>query len=92
MLIHQPPESLRQVMSEVVRCSRRWVLCAEYADTEEVEVPYRGQEGALYRRDYGGLYAGVVPRADAGGQRFIPRGEDTTWDDTTFWTFEKRPA
>lgn len=89
VLIHQPPETLRQVMSEVVRCSRRWVLCAEYADTEEVEVPYRGHEGALYRRDYGGLYAEWFPELTLVTSTFIPRGDDTTWDDTTFWTFEK---
>lgn len=92
VLIHQPPESVRQVMSEAVRCSRRWVLCAEYADTEEVEVPYRGQEGALYRRDYGGLYEEWFPDLTLVDSTFIPRGEDTTWDDTTFWTFEKAPG
>ena len=67
-------------------------MCAEYADTEEVEVPYRGQEGALYRRDYGGLYQEWHPELTLVDSAFIPRGEDTTWDDTTYWTFEKSPA
>jgi pseudaminic acid biosynthesis-associated methylase len=59
VLIHQSPEDLPLVMDEVVRCSSRYVMCAEYpAEQEpEEEVPYRGHRGALYRRDYGGLYA-----------------------------------
>jgi len=92
VLIHQPPESVRQVMSEVVRCSRRWVLCAEYADTEEVEVPYHGEEGALYRRDYGQLYARVHPGLRLVHQEFLARGPDSSWDDVTVWVFEKPPA
>ena len=30
VLIHQPEEALPSVMSEIVRCSRRYVLCGEY--------------------------------------------------------------
>jgi hypothetical protein len=43
VLIHQPDESLGRVMSEVVRCSARLVLCAEYYAPEPTEVPYRGE-------------------------------------------------
>lgn len=89
VLIHQPSESLRQVMSEVVRCSRRWVLCVEYADSREVEVPYRGERGALYRRDYGGLYEEWFPELTLVEQTDFPRGEDAAEDEATIWTFEK---
>ena len=53
VLIHQSTEELPQMMSEVVRCSSRWVLCGEYFSEQDVEVPYRGHHGALFKRDYG---------------------------------------
>src|SRR5687768_1870516 len=34
VLIHQPPDTLPLVMSEIVRCSRRYVLCGEYFSDE----------------------------------------------------------
>ena len=58
------------------------------ADTETVvEVPYRGQEGALFKRDYGAILQHHSP-----GLRLIDRtfrGRDQGWDDMTFWLFEK---
>ena len=61
VLIHQPEETLDKVMSEMVRASSRYVFCGEYYDTETVEVPYRGHDGALFRRDYGGLFLELFP-------------------------------
>ncbi len=42
VLIHQPPDALPIVMNEVVRCSRRYVLCGEYFSEQLEEVHYRG--------------------------------------------------
>ena len=44
----------------MVRASSRYVFCGEYYDTETVEA-YRGHEGALFRRDYGGLFLDLFP-------------------------------
>ncbi len=88
VLIHQPEESLPRVMDEVVRVARRYVLCAEYADDRTVEVHYRGHEGALFRRDYGGIYV----QRHGGVLRLVERGFLTAsdgFDDTTWWLFEK---
>jgi pseudaminic acid biosynthesis-associated methylase len=57
VLIHQPEESLGQVVDEVVRCSARFVLWIEYAAPQTEEVPYHGVTGALFRRDYRRIYA-----------------------------------
>jgi pseudaminic acid biosynthesis-associated methylase len=87
VLIHQPDSSLPAVMAEMVRCSRRWVLCGEYFAETVAEVPYRGQEGALFKRDYGAILQQHFP-----GLRLIERtfrGPDQGWDDMTFWLFEK---
>lgn len=88
VLIHQPPESLDPVMSEIVRCSARWVLCGEYFNEEAVEVPYRGETGALFKRDFGADYVRLSPELRLADRGFLARGEDS-WDDVTWWLFEK---
>jgi len=88
VLIHQPDETLEKVMSEMVRVSRRYVFCAEYFDTETVEVPYRGNRGALFRRDYGGRFMDLF-----GYELTLVRegylGPDDGWDRDTWWLFER---
>ena len=88
VLIHQSPEALSAVMDEIVRCSRRFVLCGEYYAAETTEVPYRGQSGALFKRDFGGLYQQRFPTLALRKQAFLSRAEG--WDDVTVWMFEKR--
>jgi pseudaminic acid biosynthesis-associated methylase len=84
VLIHQSPDDLPRVMDEIVRCSSRYVMCAEYpAEQEpEEEVPYRGHDGALYRRDYGGLYAERHPELS-----LIEEG--TLEEVARYWIFER---
>lgn len=87
VLIHQPENTLPLVMSEVVRCSQRYVLCLEYFSPETVEVPYRNQSGALFKRDYGGLYQSLFPEL-----KLLEKGhldQDQGWDDVTWWLFSK---
>jgi pseudaminic acid biosynthesis-associated methylase len=88
VLIHQPPDELPRVMDEIVRCSRRYVLCGEYRADDLEEVPYRGQEGALFRHDYGRLYQERHPSLRLVEEGFLPR-DDGVWDDITYWVFEK---
>jgi pseudaminic acid biosynthesis-associated methylase len=87
VLIHQPDESLADVMHEMVRATRRYVLCGEYFDDVATEVPYRGQSGALFRRDYGALFLEHCPRLRLLDQGFLAR--ELGWDDVTWWLFEK---
>ena len=87
VLIHQPPEVLPVVMSEIVRCSRRFVLCGEYHSPEPTEVAYRGQTGALFKRDFGGLYQQLFPGLVLRKQGFLSREEG--WDDVTYWILER---
>jgi pseudaminic acid biosynthesis-associated methylase len=87
VLIHQSPEALPLMMAEIVRCSRRYVLCGEYFAEEPVEVPYRGQRGALFKRDFGALYLKLFPELELRARGFLSR--DDGWDDVTWWVFEK---
>lgn len=87
VLIHQPETTLPLVMAEAVRCSRRYVLALEYFADEVTEVPYRGQEGALFKRDYGQLYAESFPELDLLATGELSEGEG--WDDVTWWLFRR---
>jgi pseudaminic acid biosynthesis-associated methylase len=89
VLIHQPLEELPRVMAEIVRCSRRYVLCGEYYAEELVEIPYRGQEGALFKQDFGALYQREHPELKTVDTGFLP-ASDGVWDDITWWLFEKQ--
>jgi len=87
VLIHQPEEALPAVMDEMVRCSRRYVACVEYFAETTVEVPYRGERHALFKRNYGGLFATRWPGLALREQGELRR--DAGWDDVTYWLFEK---
>ena len=87
VLIHQPEEALAEVMSEIVRCSGRYVLCMEYFAEDTVEVPYREQKGALFKRDYGKMYSQSFSHLRLLEQGFLAK--DQGWDDITWWIFEK---
>ena len=88
VLIHQPDDTLPAVMAEIVRASRRYVLAGEYHAAELAEVPYRGQTGALFKRDYGRLYLEMFPRLAPRGGGFL--GPADGFDDITWWLFEKQ--
>jgi len=90
VLIHQPSPALPAVMAEVVRCSSSHILCGEYYSEEPVEVPYRGQKGALFKRDFGKLYQELWPDLTLVETGFLSR--DQGWDDVTYWLFEKPGA
>ena len=86
VLIHQPEESLLQVMSEIVRCSRKYVLCMEYFSETREEVPYRDQTGALFRDNYGKRYL------DSFKLKLIETGfldKEQGFDRVTYWLMEK---
>jgi pseudaminic acid biosynthesis-associated methylase len=87
VLIHQPEITLPVVMAEIIRCSRRYILCMEYFAEETVEVSYRGERGALFKRNYGRMYSEMFPELKLLEQNFL--GGDQGWDDVTYWLFEK---
>jgi spore coat polysaccharide biosynthesis protein SpsF len=75
-------------MAEMVRTSARWVLMGEYFAADTTEVPYRGHDGALFKRDYGAIFVELFPEWMPAGTGFLSRDEG--WDDVTWWLFERR--
>lgn len=88
VLIHQPPEALPMIMSEIVRCSGKYILCGEYFSETTIEIPYRGLQGALFKSDFGGLYQKLFSNLTLINTGFL--GRDSGWDDITYWLFEKK--
>jgi pseudaminic acid biosynthesis-associated methylase len=87
VLIHQPEDTILTVMTEVIRCSSRYILAAEYAAADTEEVAYRGERGALFRRDYRRMYESLDPRLRL--LREGTAGPEEGFDDVTFHLFEK---
>ena len=87
VLIHQSAEALPVALAESVRCTSRWLLCAELYTPTTTPVEWRGQSGALIKRDYGRLYQDAFPALDLVDHGVLDRS--TGWDDVTFWLFEK---
>lgn len=56
VLIHIAPADLPRIMAEIVRCSRRYIWGFEYFAPELAAVPYRGNEGFLWKADYAQLF------------------------------------
>ena len=86
-LIHQPDDSLSVVIDEIVRCSDRFVLWAEYHADSTEEIPYRGEAGALFRRDYGAIFAERRPAL-----RVVEAGyldQDSGFDRVTWQLLER---
>lgn len=88
VLIHVPEDALPLAMGELVRCSRRHVLCIEYLADETVEVDYRGQVGAFFKRDYGAVLRGLFPELTLLDEGQV--GKSDGFDDGLgYWLFAK---
>ncbi|MHB8670386.1 MAG: pseudaminic acid biosynthesis-associated methylase [Acidimicrobiales bacterium] len=91
VLIHVDDATLPAVLAEMLRCSGRYVLMAEYFAPEKVEVRYRGQRGALFKRDFGALLEQVGGSLDLRERGEL--GEAAGFDNATYWLYEKsRPT
>jgi pseudaminic acid biosynthesis-associated methylase len=52
VLIHIHPNDYSKIMSEMVRCSKTYIMGFEYYSPELKEVLYRGNEGFLWKTDF----------------------------------------
>jgi pseudaminic acid biosynthesis-associated methylase len=89
VLIHIPPAGLAPAMREICRVARRFVLCSEYFSHAPVEVPYHGQDGMLWKRDFGSQYLDVCPGLSPRAYGFLWQHELPLFDNLNWWVFEK---
>lgn len=91
VLIHVPPDDLAAACAEIFRISRRYVVCIEYFADRPEEVRYHGQEGLLFKRDFGSFWLDQHPSLVLRGYGFAWR-RVTGLDNVTWWAFEKPAA
>ena len=90
LLIHIPPTELARAYHVLVEASRRWVLVAEYYNPKPVEVPYRGQAGMLWKRDFAGELLAAYQELRLVDYGFVYHRDPYPQDDLTFFLLEKR--
>lgn len=61
VLIHIPPTHLKKIMSEVYRCSKKYILGLEYYAEEYTEIEYRGNEALMWKGDFEKIYMELFP-------------------------------
>lgn len=61
VLIHIPPERLREAMEEIYRVSRRYIWCFEYYSEKCTEIEYRGHKNRLWKNDFLRLFQDAFP-------------------------------
>lgn len=85
VLIHINPDELQHVYEKLYRSSKKYICISEYYNPTPVEIPYRGHEGKLFKRDFAGEFLDKYPDCrlvDYGFQyhrdSYFP-GDDSTW-------------
>jgi len=90
VLIHIQPADLERAYDVLVRSSYRWVLVAEYYNPTPVEVPYRGQAGMLWKRDFAGELLKRYQELSLFSYGFVYHRDPYPQDDLTWFLLEKR--
>lgn len=90
VLIHIAPEQLDGVYQVIDRCTRRYLLLAEYFNPVPVAVEYRGQQGAMWKRDFA---SEIIEKFDGWRVKeygFWWRHDPKPADDITWFLMERR--
>jgi len=89
VLIHIHPDQHEASIREIHRCSSRWLVAIEYFSDKLENIPYRGHQDRLFKRDFGGLWLDVFPNLRVAAYGFAWK-RITRLDNLTWWLFEKR--
>lgn len=91
VLIHLPPEYLTDAYRILYKWSARYILIAEYYNPTPVEVPYRGNTGMMWKRDFAGELMAMYPDLKLKAYGFWYRNDPnfTLNDDETWFLMEK---
>lgn len=90
VLIHIHPDNLKMVYSKLYEASKKYILISEYYNPVPVEVPYRGQDGKLFKRDFAGEMLDTFPDLRLVDYGFVyHRDANFKQDDTTWFLMKK---
>lgn len=91
VLIHINPDKLPVVYDLLYRSARQYVCLIEYYNPTPVEVPYRGHDGKLFKRDFAGEMLERFPDLRLVDYGFVyHRDPNFPLDDPTWFLLEKR--
>jgi pseudaminic acid biosynthesis-associated methylase len=91
VLIHINPEYLDVVYEKLYNYSNRYILVAEYYNPTPVEIPYRGNEGKLFKRDFAGEILDKYDDLELVDYGFLyHRDNNFPQDDISWFLLEKR--
>ncbi len=92
VLIHLAPELLSAAYAQLYELSERYILICEYYNPAPVEVPYRGNSGKLFKRDFAGEMLDRYTDLQLLDYGFgYHRDPQFPVDDITWFLLEKRP-
>jgi pseudaminic acid biosynthesis-associated methylase len=89
VLIHIAPKDLARATDEIVRVSRKYILCIEYFSHQPVEVTYRGRTDLLFKRDFGDFYLDRFQDLVCLDYGFLWQRELRIFDNLNWWLFKK---
>ena len=90
VLIHLNPDCLSDVYSLVDRASSRLVCLAEYYNPTPVEIPYRGHEGKLFKRDFAGDFLDQCKNFSLTDYGFVYKKDPSFSQDDITWFLLKK--
>lgn len=89
VLIHIPPDQLATACREILRVSDRAIVCIEYFSATPEQIPYRGMDNMLFKRDFGRFWLENFPDLRWRDYGFA-WSQATGLDDSTWWVLERR--
>lgn len=89
VLIHISPRNLPNITKEIVRVSKRYILCIEFFAHEPEEKTYRGHRNVFFKRDFGAFYLDNFPTLKTVDYGFFWEREFPSFMDFHWWLFEK---
>lgn len=90
VLIHMDPARLQDVYAKLFASSAKYVCVIEYYNPTPVEVPYRGHDGRLFKRDFAGEMLDRFPSLRLVDYGFVYRRDPNfPKDDLTWFLLEK---
>ncbi|WP_339748836.1 pseudaminic acid biosynthesis-associated methylase [uncultured Maricaulis sp.] len=88
VLIHIHPDHLEAAADEMHRVSRRWLLVSEYFSSKPENIPYRGRDDLLFKRDFGSFFLDRFNDLEVVDDGFL--WQRTTGIDNTTWVLFRK--
>ena len=93
VLIHISPDNLSKVFAEMYRCSKKYIWGFEYYADKTTSINYRGNEGFLWKANYGKLIRDQFSDLTLVKEEFYPYITENEKGNTDFmYLLEKKNA